>query len=68
MFCMWGHQGTKYPVLPYSFPDTEETSRDAAFMCPVPAGKGWNTVGKAGLLHFLNLSGAGGWPPQSAAA
>lgn len=52
MLCMWGpghkacHQGTKYPVLPYSLPDTEETRRDAAFMCPVPAGKGLERCGE----------------------
>lgn len=40
------HQGTKYPVPPYSLPDTEEPSRDAAFMCPEPVGKGLEHCGE----------------------
>lgn len=52
MFCMWGHRGTKYPVLLYSFPDTEETSRDAAFMCSVPAGKGLEHCGEGRASPF----------------
>lgn len=38
--------GYKVPCASLQPPDTEETRRDAAFMCPVPAGKGLERCGE----------------------